>query len=610
MPKVLNISRATKTGWSDFAKASSGSRTVTFPTSQTSKSAINKQKKTARDLTRGIANVFDPKNPKRMFNMMRDSLTSKSCACQNCPMQPTTSKPMDTPEIDPPRNELEPLLAPWPPRPLIVLPTQRTRQTVVLLVGNTQPQNELDSLDDDANNIFTPMDTKMQSPITESKLLMTPQPSQPQQTDLPMQAHGASAVTPVSPLNCSTNYNFDNESGNKSDPQHSPKKLCGQESIHDLYFEAQVIYEVELLEKEPKLLVTKVEPNDDSSSDNEEPMESKTSTRRPPVRTKRHQGYQNCRKSMHWKTIDKRGKDLAALKQDLGQACITHLKTLKTPANCCPFLAAVVHKHCWKTACALLNLNISNQEWWRIGIHSRYPGAFKPVEKEQIFCCCVDSDILRELVSFLTSPGNLQQYAFGMQVCEILGGTESVQLNNVSRMKNLDKLVGNFIVSVIGEMDAMLTHDLPEPENCCTCLQRHSMRQCIQEQNHSGKCKFTPKGSVSASTIQDLIQSFTAGDIKSLSGLDDVWVLKDQDNFKAQQEITKNACNHEDVNTMVKKIDACEIFYQIDYVPHLARVGSHRCNCLTCGSNDSGRSYVLFVVMSGFAPYPLTHLTQ
>jgi hypothetical protein len=294
---------------------------------------------------------------------------------------------------------------------------------------------------------------------------------------------------------------------------------------------------------------------------------------------------------MHWKTIDKRDKDLAALKQDLGQACMTHLKTLKTPADRRPFLAAVVDKHCRKTACALLNLNISRQEWWRIGVHSRYPGAFKPVEKEQRFCCRVDSDILRKLVSFLNSPGNLQQYAFGTQVREILGGTESVQLDNVSRLKNLDKLVGDFIVSVIGEMDAMLTHDLPEPENRCTCLERHSMRQCMEERKHSGKCKFTPKGSVSASTIRDLIASFTAGDIKSLSGLDDVRVLKGRDNFKSLREIAKKACKHEDVDAMLKKIDACEIFYQTDYVPHLEKVGSHRCNCLTCGFNDSGTCF-------------------
>jgi hypothetical protein len=213
------------------------------------------------------------------------------------------------------------------------------------------------------------------------------------------------------------------------------------------------------------------------------------------------------------------------------------------------------------------------------------------VEEEKRFCCHVDSDVLRKLVSFLNSPGNLQQYAFGMQVHEILGGTDSVNLGNISRLKNLDKLVGNFIKSAIGEMDTMLTHNLPETENLCICLERHSMWRCMKDQKHSGKCNFAPKGSVSASTIRDLIQSFTAGDIKSLLGLNDVRVLKGWENFKSLQVIAKKVCKYEDVEATVKKIDNCKIFYQMDYVPHLARVGSHRCNCLAYAFNDSGMSF-------------------
>jgi hypothetical protein len=238
LPKVLDISMATKEGRSDFSKIVSGSRTITLPTGGTSKSAMNKQKKTARDLTTGVAKVVDPQNPTRMFNMMRDSLVSKSCTCQNCPMQPTVSEPMEAPEINPPRTEPEPLLTPRPPRPLIVLPTQRTNQTFPP-VGPV-PQNELESSDDDADNIPIPMDTETESPITESELLMAPQPSQPQ-TDLPMQAHAASVpLVSLELLNELLGDDFNKESGNESgsesdnDHEHSPKKLSGRESIHDV----------------------------------------------------------------------------------------------------------------------------------------------------------------------------------------------------------------------------------------------------------------------------------------------------------------------------------------------------------------------------------------
>jgi hypothetical protein len=50
---------------------------------------------------------------------------------------------------------------------------------------------------------------------------------------------------------------FDKESANEfdNDLEHSPRELYGRESIHDVNFEAQVIFEAELLEKEPELHV-------------------------------------------------------------------------------------------------------------------------------------------------------------------------------------------------------------------------------------------------------------------------------------------------------------------------------------------------------------------
>ena len=37
---------------------------------------------------------------------------------------------------------------------------------------------------------------------------------------------------------------------------------------------------------------------------------------------------------------------------------------------------------------------------------------------------------------------------------------------------------------------------------------------------------------------------------------------------------------------MTDRIDKVEIFYQIDYMPHLERHSAHHCNCLTCGFHD------------------------
>jgi hypothetical protein len=55
----------------------------------------------------------------------------------------------------------------------------------------------------------------------------------------------------------------------------------------------------------------------------------------------------------------------------LGQIGVDQLKVLKACSECRPFLAAILRKgHQRKTVSALLNLNITLQEWWKIGIHA------------------------------------------------------------------------------------------------------------------------------------------------------------------------------------------------------------------------------------------------
>jgi rubrerythrin len=86
-----------------------------------------------------------------------------------------------------------------------------------------------------------------------------------------------------------------------------------------------------------------------------------------------------------------------------------------------------------------------------------------------------------------------------------------------------------------------------------------------------------------------LIESLTAGDIKSLSGLDDIKVLKGRDNFKALREIAKIACPApEEADAMVKAINDAELHHQTNFVPCLERSGSHKCDCATCGFNCEG----------------------
>jgi hypothetical protein len=210
------------------------------------------------------------------------------------------------------------------------------------------------------------------------------------------------------------------------------------------------------------------------------------------------------------------------------------------------------------------------------------------VEKEKIFRMRILEDLLQGLLEFLEAPGNIQRYAFGSQLRQVLGGSDTVELDNVSRLKKLDKLTGDFIMGLCSEMEAIMADDLPLSECRCQKTERGTFRRCMQERGHDGKCAFTPKGSISATTVRELISCLTAGDIKSLSGLDDVRVLKGRNNFKSLREIAKEVFKSKEAGAIVKRIDDCELYYQTDYIPHLQVVGSQRCNCLTCGFHDAG----------------------
>jgi hypothetical protein len=172
-------------------------------------------------------------------------------------------------------------------------------------------------------------------------------------------------------------------------------------------------------------------------------------------------------------------------------------------------------------------------------------------------------------------------------------------MDRVSRCKKIDKLVADFISAVCSEIDTMVDDqiDLPQTECRCVKMEKSTMRRCMLERHHSGRCSFTPESSVCASTVRELIQTLTAGDIKSLSGLDDVSVLKGRDNFLALKDITTRICKPgQEAESIISSIDAAELFYQTDFVPHLSRKGSHRCNCVTCGFFDSSESF--FVLYS------------
>ena len=161
----------------------------------------------------------------------------------------------------------------------------------------------------------------------------------------------------------------------------------------------------------------------------------------------------------------------------------------------------------------------------------------------------------------------------------------------MSWLKKLDKLLCDFSTYILSEIEVLTSKDgkeIPDNNHRCTKLdQKAKFLRCMKGRKHEGKCEFTATASISPNTVCTLVDSLTAGDIKSISGLDDVKVLRGRDNFIGLRAFAKKVCEHgEETKRIIERIDDCELFHQTDFAPHLQRVGTHKCNCLTCGLND------------------------
>ena len=219
-----------------------------------------------------------------------------------------------------------------------------------------------------------------------------------------------------------------------------------------------------------------------------------------------------------------------------------------------------------------------------------YPGPYKLIIKPKINRQKVSKQKLVRLLSFMNSPGYIQRVAFGVKVQEVLGGLDNVTLDNLARTAPLHKITKDFLLSI--EEEASYNKDIPRSDLRCQCLERGTFRRCLLPRNHKAegicKCKFTPKGSVCSRTIEDFVKSLTGGQIKSLSGLDDIKEIKGRRSFQELRVLAEKYCQKsEDIKRLIGKIDETEIFYQTDFGTHLQEHSDYSCACLTCGYSVS-----------------------
>ena len=181
--------------------------------------------------------------------------------------------------------------------------------------------------------------------------------------------------------------------------------------------------------------------------------------------------------------------------------------------------------HSKETIQCVLGIIISPTGWGKIKIHQRYPGPHKPVVKTKIRRQRISSLHLQRLLTFLHQPGYLQRVAFGTKIQEVMNGVDYKKLDNVARIVKLSKITTNFLMAL--DQEAIYEGSLPSSETRCQCLERDTFWRCLRLRNHRvdgsfKKCKFTEKGSLSSRTVEEFVKTLTSGQIKSLSGLDDI----------------------------------------------------------------------------------------
>jgi len=261
----------------------------------------------------------------------------------------------------------------------------------------------------------------------------------------------------------------------------------------------------------------------------------------------------------------------------------------KSGMNRRPFLATLAEFRKPDVEKFLGGLKITDKEWNLVRIHARFPGPFKAVTRAETFRCRIPQELLHSLLTFFDDSENTQRLAFGQAVRSIMNNGQVVLLDNVQLVQSVRSTAVKFILALADEVDSLSSSDadeIPSAERC-TSVEDDTFRRCGKGINHSGRCSFTSKGSISVTAASDLVRSLSDQEIKSLSGLDDTKTVQGRDNFIRMRKLVDDLVDEdEQKKNFADRVDQSESFLKCNFMGHLSRVGNCCCNCLTCGFND------------------------
>ena len=248
------------------------------------------------------------------------------------------------------------------------------------------------------------------------------------------------------------------------------------------------------------------------------------------------------------------------------EALREHMKG-KQPRERRQFLSLVAFSHTKEEVEDWLGESVHHQEWTDARKHWRFPGPGKPLPEVKHTRQKIPTEMLNRLLAYLGRVDNHQQYAFGTKLIAALDGRLE-ELAKVDRLKRVHELVAEFLTELDADLTAQM--DLPPSEERCDCCEGSSGkgRQCLLRKDHTGRHKYTCKGSLSPSTLYELIGTLTGDDIKSLAGLCDVSVVKGRTNFLRMRTFITEVSEHAgldeaEVAALLKRVDETENFLRI-----------------------------------------------
>jgi hypothetical protein len=228
---------------------------------------------------------------------------------------------------------------------------------------------------------------------------------------------------------------------------------------------------------------------------------------------------------------------------------------------------------------------ISHREWTEARKHAKYPGVGKPIIPVFHRKCRVSNQALISLNEVFSD--SLQRTAFGTKNVKLEAGGMMATIANVKTNRKIPTIEDEFRQKVIPAMLPFLEgSDLDDLESsCCEKEDRKGLR-CRKEKEHGGNCKFLPSSAISEKTIRRILKAITAGECKSLAGLDDDDVEKGAQNFLNLRTLVHklSALTESSEDTLLEDIDKAEAFHQADFILHFkGNEEKYKCACLPCG---------------------------